>query len=327
MTSRRSVLIVTHAADDHVPRVEAELVRRGTAFSRFNTDSYVSGCEAQFVSEARAQHSVLRIGGRECCGDVFAAVYFRHFKTPVASHVDDPEARRMVVSEMTAALEGCVLALEPALWVNHPQANQNTRNKVLQLRVATNVGFEVPDTLITADPDQIRCCFARWDGQMVAKLVGGQVVGHTTEDQFVVHTTRLDAADLEDSQSLAASPAIYQRLVPKDCDVRVTVVGETIFACRIGSQADVAGQTDWRAAGFKALAHDVIVLPDAIQQLCRTITRRFGLHMAGIDLIQRPDGTFVFLEVNAAGQWAWIEDMTGLPIADEIARQLTEAVI
>ncbi|MEQ1615497.1 MAG: MvdC/MvdD family ATP grasp protein, partial [Hyphomicrobiaceae bacterium] len=225
MTSRRSVLIVTHAADDHVPRVEAELVRRGTAFARFDTDSYVGGFEAQFVVEARAQHSLFRIGGSECRGDSFAAILFRHFKIPLASHVDDPDARRMVVSEMAAALEGCILALEPVLWVNHPQANQNTRNKVLQLRVAASVGFALPDTLITADPDRIRRCFARWDGQMVAKLVGGQVVGHTTDDQFVVHTMRLDAADLEDSQSLAASPAIYQRLVPKECDVRVTVVG------------------------------------------------------------------------------------------------------
>ena len=325
MAGRRSVLIVTHAEDDHVPRVEAALRQQGTAFVRFDTDAYVRGTEAQFVVDARTPRSEFQIGMQEHRGDQFAAVLFRHFRVPEPEHIDDPEVRRLVVSERAAALEGSILALEPALWINHPSANQNTRNKLRQLRVATRLGFEVPDTLVTADPDRIRHCFDEWDGQMVSKLVGGQMVGRSIDEQFVIHTTRLAASDLDDTAALAASPAIYQRLVPKACDVRATVVGDTIFACRIASQAHAPGATDWRAAGYRALDHDVIELPSKIQSLCRALLRHFGLHMAGIDLIQRPDNSFVFLEINAAGQWAWVEDMTGQPIAAEITRQLTAA--
>ena len=325
MAGRRSILIVTHSDDDHVPRVEAELKGQGTGFVRFDTDTYLRGSDAQFVVEAGSPRSEFRIGSAEHRGDEFAAVLFRHVKVPEPEDLDDPDARRLVVSEKATALEGSILALEPALWINHPQANQNTRNKILQLRVAARLGFEVPETVVTADPARIRRCFRQWDGQMVSKLVGGQLVGRTVDDQFVIHTTRIDAADLDEDAALAASPSIYQRLVPKACDVRATVVGNTIFACRIASQANAATTTDWRAASYRALDHDSIELPSEIQSLCRAIVRRFGLHMAGIDLVQRPDGSYVFLEINAAGQWAWVEDMTGLPIAAEIARRLTAA--
>jgi len=320
-------LIVTHAADDHVPLIEIELAQLGTQFVRFNTDTFVSGSEAEFAIEAGAPYVRLRVGTKKHPGDEFAAVLFRHIKAPQPTHQDDPDARRLVASEMAAALEGSILALEPALWINHPQANKNTRNKVLQLRVAARLGFEIPDTILTSDSAHIRRCFEQWDGQMAAKLVGGQIVGRSVDDQFVIHTTRLEAQDLDDDAALAAAPATYQRLIAKASDVRVTVIGDTIFACRIASQVHSDGVVDWRAAGFRALPHSAIELPVELQTLCRSIVRRFGLHMAGIDLNERPDGSYVFLEINAAGQWRWVEEMTGQRIAAEIARHLNAAAL
>jgi glutathione synthase/RimK-type ligase-like ATP-grasp enzyme len=50
-----------------------------------------------------------------------------------------------------------------------------------------------------------------------------------------------------------------------------------------------------------------------------------NLEIGGIDLIVTPEGETVFLEINAAGQWKWIEDATELPIASAIARRLSAA--
>lgn len=38
----------------------------------------------------------------------------------------------MAESELRGALENCLLALQRATWINHPQANRLTRNKLLQ---------------------------------------------------------------------------------------------------------------------------------------------------------------------------------------------------
>lgn len=292
---------------------------------RFDTDCCYQNSSTVFAVDAGQLRGGFVIGSEEYRSDTFAAVFFRHIKMTVPTHVDDPDVRRLVESEQSAALEGSILALEPALWVNHPHANRLARNKVLQLRIATRLGFDVPDTVVTDDPAIIRQSFTKWDGRMVSKLVGGQLVGRTVEDQFLIHTTRIASADLDVDASLAAAPAIYQQLIPKSCDVRVTVVGEKLFGCRIDSQDSTAGGVDWRAAGYRSLTHVPLELPERIRSLCCAITRAFGLHMAGIDLIQRPDGSFVFLEINAAGQWAWVEEMTGLPIAAAIAEQLIAA--
>jgi hypothetical protein len=42
-------------------------------------------------------------------------------------------------------------------------------------------------------------------------------------------------------------------------------------------------------------------------------------------MVLTPDGEHVFLEINPNGEWAWIEDETGLPIGAAIADLLVRA--
>ena len=50
--------------------------------------------------------------------------------------------------------------------------------------------------------------------------------------------------------------------------------------------------------------------------------RRLGIVYGAIDLRRTPDGRHVFLEVNPAGQWLFVEQATGQPIARALARAL-----
>ena len=321
----RAVLVVTHGVDDHVPLVHAELMSLGVEVVRFDTDDDRTKADLTFGIEDGIPRTLLRINGREHRGEAFGAVLFRHIRLPAAPHVADPDARRLAESELRATLEGGLLALEPALWVNHPHANRRARSKLLQLRLAASLGFRVPETRVTADPREIRQLHRDWDGRMVAKLAGGQVVGDTVDSQYVIHTSLITADDLQDDGALSACPAIYQRLVEKRHDLRVTVVGDEVFPCQIDSQALEVSRVDWRAAHHAALKHQPCELDAATADRCRALLRQLGLQTAGIDLIVTPQGETVFLEINAAGQWAWVQEATGLPIAAAIARLLAAA--
>jgi glutathione synthase/RimK-type ligase-like ATP-grasp enzyme len=317
-----AVLVVTHGVDDHAPLVRTELDQLGVEVAWFDTDNYRHANDLTFAVDSGLPVVHLRIGGREYCGDVFTAILYRHVRLPVAPHIVDREARRMAESELRWTLEGTLLALEPALWVNHPHANRLARSKLLQLRLATRLGFAVPDTRVTADPQEICRQYQAWDGRMVAKLVGGQIVGTTVDSQYVVYTTLITEEDLQNDEALSACPAIYQRLVDKRHDLRVTVVGDEVFTCRINSRQHEVGRVDWRVAGYTALDLQPCDLDAAVANRCRALTRALGLEIAGIDLIVTPEGETVFLEINAAGQWAWVQEATGLPIAASIARRL-----
>ena len=48
----------------------------------------------------------------------------------------------------------------------------------------------------------------------------------------------------------------------------------------------------------------------------------FGLNFGCFDVLVTKAGTPVFLECNPNGQWLWVEQMTGLPIAETVAHEL-----
>ncbi|MNZ28723.1 hypothetical protein D3C78_459550 [compost metagenome] len=50
--------------------------------------------------------------------------------------------------------------------------------------------------------------------------------------------------------------------------------------------------------------------------------RRLNLRYGAIDFVCDPQGNLWFLEINPNGQWAWIENLTGYPIAEAIVDEL-----
>jgi glutathione synthase/RimK-type ligase-like ATP-grasp enzyme len=52
--------------------------------------------------------------------------------------------------------------------------------------------------------------------------------------------------------------------------------------------------------------------------------RRLGLVYGAIDMRRTADGRYVFLEINPAGQWLFIEERTKQPITSAVAGKLRE---
>ncbi len=278
---------------------------------------------AELVVDGGRVRTLLHAGGHELDGEDVTAVLYRHLHLREAPLILDSQARELAESELRATLEGALLAID-AYWLNHPYANRLARNKPLQLALAASEGLSVPETKITDDPEEIRALHRRWDGAMVAKLVGGQIVAPNVDEQYVVHTTLVEEADLGSNAALAACPAIYQRRVKKAFDLRVTIVGERLFACRIDSQHSERAAVDWRKAGPGALPIRECDLDGDTAGKCLALMRRLGIDLAGLDLIVTPEGETVFLEVNAMGQWLWVQELTGMPIASVIVDQLLD---
>src|SRR6185312_4199806 len=81
------------------------------------------------------------------------------------------------------------------------------------------------------------------------------------------------------------------------------------------------GRQDWRA-DYANIRYSAAVLPVAVADMLREYMLRLRLRFAAVDMVVTPEGEHVFLEANPNGQWAWIEDETGLPIAAAIADAL-----
>ena len=139
--------------------------------------------------------------------------------------------------------------------------------------------------------------------------------------------TRVLTADkLEEIDALAACPAIFQEYVDKQVELRITIVGDKVFTAAIHSQEHAETQVDFRRLALLPAAqvrHTVFELPPEIRGKLLNLMNRLGLAFGCVDMILTPEGDFVFLEVNASGQWGWIEQSTGMPITAALVELLT----
>jgi glutathione synthase/RimK-type ligase-like ATP-grasp enzyme len=308
------LLIVTNRDDHTADWLIAELHRRGTRFVRFNTEDYPQRTRLCWTPSDRARLTAESYDIE--LADV-SAVWYRRPVPPVLPSSLTPEQARWAAAEAREALEGIWRALD-VRWVNHPDRNGPASSKPAQLRAADALGFEVPDTLMTNDPEAARQFVARAPSGVVVKpLRSGRL--SVDGDERLFFTTLLTDPDQVPFERLGAEPYIFQAHITKRADVRVTVIGDDAFAVRIHSQDDTETRIDFRRADPNRLRHEPFELPTDVQRRCLALINNAGCLFGAIDLAERDDGSFVFFENNPSGQWAWIEQLTGLPLRARLA--------
>jgi hypothetical protein len=114
-------------------------------------------------------------------------------------------------------------------------------------------------------------------------------------------------------------PTLFQEFVQKRSELRVTCIGDQVFACRIETNA--GDLPDDCRFDIKSLRHVACECPELHDRLHRYM-KVFGLRFGCFDFAVSRSGEPVFLECNPNGQWLWVEDLTGLPIGKAIAHEL-----
>jgi glutathione synthase/RimK-type ligase-like ATP-grasp enzyme len=224
------------------------------------------------------------------------------------------------IRETRSALIGGLIGHQ-SRWMSHPAAIWEAEFKPYQLLVATELGLSVPKTLVSNRPDSVRA-FCDSQDEVIAKPARS---GHVVRDgvDCAVFTTKLRKCDLGDLADTQLSPTIYQELIPKKYDIRVTIVGSRVFAAAIDSQSDPNALIDWRKTTNPNLPHFPIDLPASLISKLLELMSRLSLTYSAIDLVLTPDGRYIFLEVNPNGQWLWIDDMLSLGISRAVAEWLS----
>lgn len=210
-------------------------------------------------------------------------------------------------------------AFQTATWVSDYHAIERASNKLLQLEMATRLGFHVPETLVTSDPSAARRFIEKQQRTIVKPTAFESPVVNGVHKTFFA--TLLDKNKLPDLSKLHLAPAIFQQALSAAFDVRVTVVGNTVFAAaiHIRKQED-SSVRDWRPGQFTDnLDIAAYRLPRAIEKQCVQLVRALGLNFGALDLIMDPKGKLWFIENNPNGQWAFIEKATGQQIGKAMA--------
>ena len=310
---RDGVLVFGRAGDPHVAAVRRELARRGRPTALLAPRSYPADCALTYaVGPARKPAWASTRLDLEGIGVGWVATQ----RAVGFGGGLDAAARRFAKAQALQGLDS-FLRGSPFPWVNDPDAAARADDKLHQLAVARRLGLPIPETLVTNDPAQLRR-FHREHGRLIAKSISGS---HGLPAAKRVLTNVVTKADLADVEGLRHAPVCFQEYVPKASELRVTVIGGKAHPVRIHSQAQARTRDDWRRYG-PALEYSVARLPGAVARKCVAVAKELGLDYGGIDLVERPDGKHVFLEINTLPAWLWLEDATGHPLTAAFADHL-----
>lgn len=194
------------------------------------------------------------------------------------------------------------LEMTPAFVVNRLSAMASNASKPYQMALIRRSGFQVPQTLITTDPEAVQVFWER-HGTIIYKSVSGI--------RSVV--SRFESEDLDRLADVAWCPTQFQQYIAGR-DYRVHVVGTEVFAGEVMSDA-----VDYRYPGSHPVEIRASQLPDEVEARCRQLAATLRLPVAGIDLRRTPAGEWYCFEVNPSPAFSYYQQETAQPISAAIA--------
>lgn len=315
-----SVLVVAEELDATADLVVAALAEREVPVIRFDLADFPQHITlaATHTGHAAGWQGTLRAtAGRSTRLEEVRAVYYRRPGLPRLSPAVAEEYRDWARAQ---ALVGMVQVLSslPVEWMHHPDLYRAAAHKPGQLAAAATAGLSVPRTLITNSLPEARAWARTIGGPLACKPITAGAITLPHRRPTLLPTRRIGADDLDDTLELTCH--LLQEWVETAYEVRLTVVGDTMFPVAIHAHSDAA-RTDWRA-DYDALTYEPTVLPVPVAAAVRRLMAHYQLNYGAIDFGVTPDGRWRFYEINPAGQWQFIAAATGLPIAQAHAELL-----
>ncbi|MFD9208119.1 ATP-grasp ribosomal peptide maturase [Streptomyces sioyaensis] len=313
------VLVVTKELDPAADLVVDELTLRRVPVMRFDMGGFPQTMSLSGEHAAAPWTGVLADEYRSVRLEEVRAVYYRRPRLPAVSEELREPHRTWANEQALAGLLGTLYAL-PVSWINRPDVDGIASHKPVQLPVAAAQGLRTPRSLITTDPEAARKFCQEVGGPVICKPLMGGPLDYPDGRRTGVPTTLIDPDTIDDSVSLTAH--LFQEWVPKSHEVRLTVVSTDMFAAEIHAGSDTA-RVDWRS-DYDALTYDVCKVPDDARAGVLGWLEHFRLSFGAFDFAVTPSGDWVMFECNPSGEWSWIQNKTGLPIAAHLADLLAK---
>lgn len=324
MSDKPLVLLITKSNDNEcVESVIQALHELGGEAFRFDTDRFPTELRLALSYEGTGRR-LLAVPDDAPVVDLdrVSALWNRRFEIAarLPGHLDRQiraasmaEARRVIFS-LLGTLNCFRLDPRPNIELGS--------NKHLQLQVAQRVGLTIPRTLITNDPASVRLFAKECKENIITKMQESFAIYENGEEK-VVFTSPVSEEDLADLTGLALCPMQFQERLDKALELRVTVVGQSVFAYAVDSQSSTMAKDDWRKDGLALVEQwQPYTLPADVQAALLRLMDALGLNFGATDFILTPDGRHVFLEVNPVGEYFWLDALCDHAISREIARVL-----
>lgn len=328
-----SILIITNRSDLHADIIVSTLIKKGTTPFRINLDDFPRDFELNHETDQNKWTATITHtpSGRKLNLDSIKSIWTRKSSDFAFLSEDDysPQEKVFANQETKHVLNGILYSLD-CYWMNHPLAVRSALWKGEQGLRASKMGFKTPASLITNQPESVIQFKEKVNKDVVIKTLSTPTLSaeKVVESEQVVtqglQTTILTDDHLENIESVKEIPCYFQEYIDKEFELRVTIIGDNVFAAKIHSQQSEKTKVDFRDYSAEIL-YESFKLPAEIENRCRDFVHSYNLQYGAMDIIVTPEGEFVFLENNPGGQFLFVEQLVPeLKMMDALANCLIE---
>ncbi len=320
------IFIITNKEDVHPTPVIELLSKLDVPVFRLNTEALLTDYEFCWYTTKRGTDFSVKclLNGLEVKGSEITAVWERRPELPNALPYDStPEINKHNKDEALGFLQFMRYYLKDIPSIGNIVFDRVASSKMLQFKLAKSVGLSIPDTCFSNRKADILHFSDSYENILMKPIESSSIWDDVNDREYVFYAQKVDSKSLTDvpEEAFSQTANFVQNYVDKAFELRITIVSNDVFACKIDSQvqSDSTGKIDWRQGydyGLKLSAFD---LPRAISNKCKNFLKKMKLNFGCFDFIVTPSGEYVFLECNPNGQWLWVELATGQKISESIA--------
>ena len=314
------ILILSNKYDISVDYVVRLLRENKKKFLRVNTEDLID--RSASVTFPRFSYKIKKKDIDYDLVRELGSVWFRRPGKPFEFTPKESSPSKSVVAfvenQWHAFIEG-LKCIDNVFWVNDPDKNHIAENKICQLKLAQEIGLQIPKTCITNDKKEAIRFIQRCRGKMVAKALYLPLIEEKDKDYFIF-TSIVESIEEIPKREFGLAPTIFQELLTRKTDYRLTIIGNDCFSVKVIRESNEGISNDWRIIK-EGLKFQPCELPSDIIDKCIKMVKKLGLVFGAIDLVQTHN-EFYFLEINPNGEWAWLQKESKLPIAETLVDYL-----
>jgi glutathione synthase/RimK-type ligase-like ATP-grasp enzyme len=297
------IVVLAHANDNHTAPIKWAAEQAGYKVACWGGLSWIDEQQASIVSNGSNQ---MTLGPHSVDpGDV---VWIRRPQPSELNPKVSESDKKFAEGEYRWFYYSLAYFLEtlPVRVVNKYSASRFINNKSVQLLLAAQCGMHVPETLMSNSPSAVRTFLQQTSKRTICKAFFPHVWKKDSGGVAVTETFEISAGNLPAADEvLTYAPAIYQEMVVKKFDVRMVLLGTTVYSYALHNPK---GALDWRQdAGQGLVEVEIIDTPPEVEQAMLAFAKAAGITFGSADFAIDNDGKWWFLEINEQGQFLWLD--------------------
>lgn len=300
--NHKSILVISNKWDAHADAFIKAMHNYKTPIVRINTEDFRKNSIKISIDENDFTWSITTPENRIITDKMISGVYIRRMSMSIDVADIDVSFQEFSRKETHIILDSIGTLLEQKKWLNKTYVREQANNKVRQLMIANRIGFTLPRTLITNQPlDALMFC-TNIDSA-IYKTLHIPIINFPDDRQSIINTSIVSSC--ANFSAVIHTPALFQRYINKQYELRIHVIDDVIIPVRIHSQNAKKTRIDWRVAQGN-LECDIVNIPQDIQTKIQLFMLELDLKFGIIDMIVTEGGDYVFLEINPDGNWLWL---------------------